>query len=393
MKAVVCENAELNVVELPEPTPGPGQVLLEVLRCGICGSDLHLRHHCDHMRSMANRIGGGDQFARSDAPFVMGHEFCCEVLDYGPACKRKLKPGTRIVAQPLLRNGTEIDNPGLSVRATGAYAERMLLQESVLVPVPNGLSSEMAALTEPMAVGWHAVRRSEIKNKDVAIVIGCGPVGLAVIAGLKARGVRTVIASDFSGGRRKLATACGADIVIDPAATSPYASWQEFGFFMDQPSLFEFGLGTLEKLQKLPLPWWHVWRMADALGQAPARPVIFECVGVPGVVQQIIDGAPLLSRVVVVGVCMQVDRYEPALAVMKEIDLRFVVNHTPLEFRDTMHMIAEGELNCAPLLTGEVGLEGVDSAFTALRDPEAHAKILVNPRSMAIDPQPLLYPD
>ena len=98
--------------------------------------------------------------------------------------------------------------------------------------------------------------------------------------------------------------------------------------------------------------------------------MIFECVGVPGVVQQIIDGAPLMSRVVVVGVCMQVDRYEPALAVMKEIDLRFVVNHTPLEFRDTVHMIADGKLNCAPLLTGEVGLAGVDNAFTALKDPK-----------------------
>lgn len=386
MKAVVCQYAELNVVDLPEPVPGTGQVLLEVLRCGICGSDLHLRHHCDHMKSLADRIGGGARFATSSAPVVLGHEFCCEVLDYGPGCNRKLRPGTRIVAQSLLRNGSEIDNPGLSTRATGAYAERMLLQEAVLVPVPNGLSSQMAALTEPMAVGWHAVRRSEIRNRDVAIVIGCGPVGLAVIAGLKARGVRTIVASDFSSARRQLATACGADVVIDPAVTSPYASWEEFGFFMDQPSLFEFGLGTLEKLQQLPLPWWHVWRVADAIGSGPARPVIFECVGVPGVVQQIIDGAPLMSRIVVVGVCMQVDRYEPALAIMKEIDLRFVVNHTPLEFRDTVHMIAAGKLNCAPLLTGEVGLAGVDNAFSALRDPEAHAKILVNPSSAATMP-------
>lgn len=386
MKAVVCQNAEFTLTELPEPVPGRGQVLLEVLRCGICGSDLHLRHHCDHMKAMASRVGAGDQFPSSSDPVVFGHEFCCEVLDYGPGCNRKLKPGTRIVAQALLRSGSQIDNPGLSKRVTGAYAERMLVQEPMLVPVPNGLSPDMAALTEPMAVGWHAVCRSDIARKDIAIVIGCGPVGLAVICALQARGVRTVVASDFSSGRRRLATACGADVVIDPATTSPYANWAEFGFFMDQPSLQSFALDTREKLDKLPLPWWHVWRVTEAIGGGPARPVIFECVGVPGVVQQIIDGAPLMSRVVVVGVCMQVDRYEPALAVMKEIDLRFVVNHTPLEFRDTVHMIADGKLNCAPLLTGEVGLAGVDNAFTALKDPETHAKILVNPKSVSIKP-------
>ncbi len=386
MRAVVCQNAELKVVDLPEPKPGPGQVVVEVLRCGICGSDLHLRHHCDHMKSLMGRLGIADRFPSSADPVVFGHEFCCEVLDYGPGCNRKIKPGTRIVAQPMLRNGKDIDMAGLSVRATGAYAERMLLQEATLVPVPNGLSSEMAALTEPMAVGWHAVRRSEIAKKDVAIVIGCGPVGLAVICLLKARGVKTVVASDFSARRRELATLCGADVVINPAETSPYASWEEYGFFMDMPGLLELALGTREKLGKLPLPWWHIWRIAEALGQMPARPVIFECVGVPGIVQQIIDGAPLMSRVIVVGVCMQVDRYEPALAIMKEIDLRFVVNHTPLEYRDTVHMIAEGKVNCAPLITGEVGLAGVDNAFTALKDPETHAKILINPKSAATQP-------
>ena len=89
--------------------------------------------------------------------------------------------------------------------------------------VPNGLSPDLAALTEMMAVALHAVRRSEIGKGDVAIVVGCGPVGLAVICHLKARGVRTVVASDFSPGRRLLASRCGADVVVDPAVDSPYA--------------------------------------------------------------------------------------------------------------------------------------------------------------------------
>ncbi len=102
-------------------------------------------------------------------------------------------------------------------------------EESLTVPVPNGLAPGVAVLTEPMAVGWHAVRRGEVKKRTVAVVIGCGPIGLSVICMLKAHGVRTVIASDFSAGRRELARACGADIVVDPAHESPHASAEKHG--------------------------------------------------------------------------------------------------------------------------------------------------------------------
>src|SRR5256885_13449689 len=99
---------------------------------------------------------------------------------------------------------------GLSVDAPGAYAEQLLVQESLMMPVPNGLDTDVAALTEPMAVGWHAVRRAEIGKRTVAIVIGCGPVGLSVILLLKAKGVRNVVASDYSAGRPAPATPGGA---------------------------------------------------------------------------------------------------------------------------------------------------------------------------------------
>lgn len=381
MKAVVCQDAHLRIEDLPEPTPGPGQVLVRVERCGICGSDLHMRHHTDHMKALLGRVGAGDIVPSSRDAVVYGHELCCEVLDHGPGCARRIRPGTRVVAQPMLRVGESIHLTGLSPVATGGYAERMVLQESALVPVPNGLSADLAALTEPMAVGWHAVRRSEITRKDVAIVIGCGPVGLAVTCLLKARGVATVIASDFAAGRRALAQRCGADVVIDPREASPYAPHAEDGFIRDLPALFGLAVDTRERLGRLPVPWHVTWRLAEWLGvAAPKRPVIFECVGVPGMVQQVIDGAPLLSRVVVAGVCMQVDRYEPALAIHKEIDLRFVFGHSPLEYRDTVHMIAAGKVDCAPLVTGIVGLHGVPGAFTALEDPATHAKILVDPQ-------------
>ena len=115
------------------------------------------------------------------------------------------------------------------------------------------------------------------------------------------------------------------------------------------------------------MPWHHVWRAAEALGAKPKHPVIFECVGVPGIIDQIIAGAPLFSRVVVVGVCMDPDTVRPAMAINKEIDLRFVVGYTPLEFRDTLHMLADGKVDPAPMLTGTVGLDGVEARLRGAR--------------------------
>lgn len=378
MKAVVCQQGGLSVQEAPEPVLEHGQVLLKVLRCGICGSDLHARHHCDHASALFTRTGY-PHFPRASQPIVFGHEFCGEVLEHGPECNGALKQGARVVALPLRRLAGRIDLVGLSADSPGAYAERVAVQESMMLAVPNGLSPDLAALTEPMAVAWHAMRRGEVARRDVAIVIGCGPVGLALICLLKARGVRTVVASDYSAARRGLALSCGADRVIDPAEESPFANWEEYGHVQGLSGLLELAVGTRERLGKLPLPWWHVWRMAEKLGANPARPVIFECVGAPGVIQHIIDGAPQFARIVVVGVCMQRDALEPAVAINKEIDLRFVMGYTPPEFREALHMIAHGTVACSQLITGVVGLHGVPGAFDALGSPDVHAKILIDP--------------
>jgi len=202
-----------------------------------------------------------------------------------------------------------------------------------------------------------------------------------VILMLKAKGVRTVVASDFSPGRRALATRCGADVVVDPAQASPYTAVTKRAHVHDVSALLELAVGTSEKLRRLPVGEWQAWRLADAVGAGPKQPVVFECVGVPGMIDSIIDSAPAFSRVVVVGVCVGTDRITPAMAINKEIDLRFVIGYTPLEFRDTLHMLAEGKVDPRPLITGTVGLDGVAGAFEALADPEAHAKILIDPRA------------
>ena len=193
----------------------------------------------------------------------------------------------------------------------------------------------------------------------MALVIGCGPIGLAVIAALKMRGAGPIIASDFSAARRALARRMGADIVVDPRTTSPYAMLAD----STTPAGFDAS------------------RFAALFATGPRRrpAVIFECVGVPGVLGEIMEGAPAGARIVVVGVCMQTDQLEPFFGIVKQLDLQFVLAYTAAEFADTLGYIAEGKVDVSPLITGRVGLDGVKQAFADLASPEHHAKVLVEP--------------
>jgi len=383
MRAVSCLHGELSVVDLPSPRPAAGQLVLDVLRCGICGSDLHAKDHADELADAMNAVGY-EHSVTSDTPVVFGHEFCGQVAERGRGVAKQFKVGASVVSFPMLRAHQGVHLTGLSPLAPGAYAEHVLAEAAMSFVVPNGLDSSIAALTEPMAVALHAVQRSDITKRDVAVVVGCGPVGLAVICHLKAKGVETIVASDFSPGRRALAQRCGAHIAVDPAQDSPYDSMgARKGVVSSVPQLAELGVGSMEKLRKLP-GWNHIYRVVDKLGAAtPKRPVIFECVGVPGIIDSILAAAPFTSRIVVAGVCMGTDHFRPTVAIGKEIDLRFVFGYTPLEFRDTLYLLAEGKLDAAALVTGTVGLPGVDAAFRALGNPEVHAKIVIDPRSPA----------
>ncbi len=382
MRAVSCEHGTLSVVDLPEPRPVEGQLVLDVRACGICGSDLHAKDHADDLTGVMAKVGYPD-FMRTDTATVMGHEFAGVIAQRGPGTPKALREGMTVVSFPLVRMQGKPQLTGLSPLAPGGYAERVLVEASLTFPVPNGLSVDIAALTEPMAVGLHAVRRSEIKKRDTAVVVGCGPVGLAVICQLKALGVEKIVASDFSPARRELARRCGASIVVDPAVDSPFEKAEGKGMITEAIELYDVALTTMRKLRRLP-GWSKVYRAADAVGAAdPKRPVIFECVGVPGMIDAMMDSAPLNSRVVVVGVCMGTDQIRPTMAIAKELDVRFVFGYTPLEFYDTLHMLADGKLDASALITGKVGLKGVAGAFQALGDPERHAKVLIDPRSSA----------
>lgn len=379
MRAVVCHQRELTVEDLPDPVPGEGHVLLEVVRSGICGSDLHARLHGDVLADEVGKVGLTDMIRPSNRT-VLGHEFSGRVLAYGPKTRRQWPEGTPVCSVPMIRMDGRIQMTGLSPKAPGSYAEKVLVQESMTVPVTNGYSVETAALTEPLAVAHHAVRKSSIGRRETAVVIGCGPIGLAVILMLKARGVKHVIASDYSSVRRGLAVKCGADAVVDPAADSPWSSFEDSRYYTQAPPLLDFAFKSVEQLRRVPmLPWPRLMRAAERAGQTPTGPVVFECVGVPGVIDHIMQSAPIYSRVVVVGVCMEPDRIQPAMGTNKEISLQWVFAYDPGEYADTLAMLCEGKLDPAVLHTGTVGLDGVAAAFEDLSSAEHHAKVLIDP--------------
>ncbi|MFY9766375.1 MAG: zinc-binding dehydrogenase [Mycobacterium sp.] len=323
--------------DVPDPVPGPGQVLVGVRSCGICGSDLHFAAYGAQVLSlsdeMAGSLGGGMNVDLSHDIF-MGHEFSAEVLEAGPDTDTH-PVGTLVTSIPVLISGKHVEPIVYSNKTLGGYAERMLLSAPLLLRIPNGVDPRHAALTEPMAVGLHAVNKSGVQPGETALVVGCGPIGIAVIAALRARGVETIVGADFSPKRRELASTMGAHQTLDPAQGSPF----------------------------------------DTVSPA----VVFEAVGVPGIIDDVMRRARHGTRLVVVGVCMQPDTMHPFFAIAKEINVQFVLAYDPSEFADSLRAIAEGDIDVTPVITGDVRLEDVGAAFNDLADPARHCKILVNP--------------
>lgn len=322
--------------DVPDPIPEAGQVLVGVRACGICGSDLHFAAHGAQVLEMTDRAAGGagGMHVDLDHDIFMGHEFSAEILEAGPDTEAP-PPGTLVTSLPVLLSAKGVEPIVYSNSTIGGYSERMLLSAPLLLPIPNGLDFKHAALTEPMAVGLHAVNKSNIAPGETALVLGCGPIGIAIVAALRSKGIETIVASDFSPKRRELAIAMGAHQTLDPAQGSPF----------------------------------------DTVKPA----VVFEAVGVPGIIDDVLLRARPGTRLVVAGVCMQPDTVHPFFAIAKEINVQFVLAYTPDEFGDSLRALAEGDIDVSPLITGEVGLDAVGAAFDDLADPERHCKVLVTP--------------
>jgi len=328
---MVLRDKTLLLEDVPLPEPGPRQVLAKVRACGICGSDLHAARFLDDWIAGVKASGpsAAATFEPSDG-MVMGHEFVAEVAKAGPGAEQ-WAPGTRITSIPILLSPGGFHSIGYSLDAPGAYGEYLLLSAPLLLRVPDHLPDHVAATTEPCAVGLHAVRKATMQPTEHALVMGAGPIGLMTLLWLKKTGVRHITVSDFAAPRRALALRLGADLVVDPAETNVADA------------------------------------IADAAGAPP--PVVFECVGVEGTLQQAIDVVARQGRVIVVGVCMRPDTIRPMAGITKHLTLQFVLGYTADEYAESLAALADSTVDTAPMVTRRVTLDELPATFQSLANP------------------------
>lgn len=344
MKAAYFYQGRMQVGELPDPTPGKGQVLVRTHSCGLCASDVHFLHAGDKLVAMSREYGGPYAGLDLESPFVMGHEFVGEVLDYGPGCRRPVKIGARVTSIPIMRQSGAHKVIGYHNDCPGGFGEYMLLDEDFILEIPEGLDDDRAAMTEPLAVGLEHARRGKPTSGDVILVLGCGAIGLGVVAGLKLMGMAPIIAADFSEARRALALRMGADIAVDPGQLSPYD----------------------------PVP---------DLGQRRAT-LVYECVGRPGMLGEIIKSVAFDARVVMGGYCMEPEPLLVFAAQNKRLTLMFAGGEEAQDMELALRAIADGRIDVEPWLGARIGLSGVDGALGSMAQPDAPVRTVVDPRKL-----------
>jgi len=342
VKAAWFQDGTVHTGEQPDPVPGAGQALVRTHSCGMCASDLHFLSGGQHIIELSQRLGGPYAALDFSRPFVPGHEFVGEVIDYGPGSERPVRPGRRVTSVPIMRAGGAHKVIGYSHECPGGFGELMLLDEKVMIELPDGLPDDHAAMIEPLAVGLEHARRGRPGNGDVALVIGCGAIGLGVIAGLRLMGVAPIVAADFHASRREQALAMGAHVALDPRETDPYA----------------------------PLP---------GFGGKQAN-LIYECVGLPGMLQRIIEAAPFDGRIVMGGYCMEPESLYIFAAQNKRLNVQFAGGEEPQDMDLAMRAIADGRIDVTPWLGERIGLTGVDAALHGMTAPGAPVRTVVDPR-------------
>jgi 2-desacetyl-2-hydroxyethyl bacteriochlorophyllide A dehydrogenase len=342
MKAAYIQNGKVLVGEMPEPVPVQGQALVRTHSCGMCASEQHFLHAGQNVIDLSRKYGGPYAALDFARPFVPGHEYVGEVIDYGPGSKRPVKLGRRVTSVPVMRSGAGHSVIGFSHECPGGWGELMLLDEDVLIEIPSDLSDDMAAMTEPLAVGLEHARRGRPTREDVALVIGCGAIGLGVIAGLKLMGIAPIIAADLHASRRETAIAMGANVAVDPRECSPYGA------------------------------------IPDLAGRRAS--LVYECVGLPGLLPQIIAAVAFEARIVMGGYCMEAEQFYVFAAQNKRLTVHFAAGEEQQDMELALRSIAHGDIDVRPWLSERIGLGEVAAAVTQMSGPLAPIRNVVDPR-------------
>jgi 2-desacetyl-2-hydroxyethyl bacteriochlorophyllide A dehydrogenase len=343
MKAAYIQKGGVHVGDMPDPIPAKGQALIRTHSCGMCASDAHFLTAGQNIINLSKQFGGPYAGLDLSRPFVPGHEYVGEVIDYGTGSKRQVKPGRKVTSIPIMRAGGAHAVVGFSHECPGGFGEYMLLDEDYMIEVPPDLDDDLAAMTEPLAVGLEHARRGNPTKEDVVLVIGCGAIGLGVIAGLKLQGMAPIIAADFHADRRTIALSMGADIAIDPRELSPYGPIPDLG--NRQPNL------------------------------------IYECVGLPGLLQQIVQSVGFGARIVMGGYCMEQDHLYIFAAQNKRLTVHFAGGEEAQDMELALKSIADGKIDVTGWLGTRIGLSGVGKALAEISGPLAPVRTVVDPRT------------
>ena len=344
MKAAYLQNHKIHIGELPDPVPLQGQALVRTHSCGLCASDAHFVHLGQKVVDISKKFGGPYSTLDLSQVIVPGHEYVGEIVDYGPGSARPLKIGTRVTSQPVVRSGAKHSVVGQSHDCPGGFGEFMLLDENVLMEIPAGLPDDMAAMTEPLAVGLEHARMGEPVKGDIPLVIGCGAIGLGVIAGLKLMGIGPIVAADFDAARRDIAIKMGADIVVDPREISPYAALPDLG--ARRPNL------------------------------------VYECVGKPGLLNEIMISVGFGARIVIGGFCLEPEQLYVPSGQMRRLKIFFAAGEEQQDLDLALRSIADGKIDIESWIGGRIGLSGVDAALQEMGTPAAPVRTVVDPRRM-----------
>ena len=328
-------NAPLEVVDVPDPVALPGEIVVKVKACGICGSDLYAA------RATSLKMPPGT---------IMGHEFAGEIATVG-AEVADFARGDAVAAMSYVACGEcAMCRAGVGVRCLasrplgfgeipGAFAEFVKTRPGSIFKMPAGMSFRLGATVEPLVVGLHGLRRSRFQAGETCLIMGAGTMGLVTLLWARFAGARAIVVSEVQMPRRDLALKLGADVALDPRLRNPAAE------------------------------------MARLTGSGPD--VVFECIGAPGTLAQAINYAPRGGRVAVLGAAMEDDGFPPAAALNRELDLYFSLGIEPGEVEAVMAALGGGRLSTEPMITHIVGLDDLPRAFAALGESGLHGKLML----------------
>jgi threonine dehydrogenase-like Zn-dependent dehydrogenase len=336
MRALVFHGpGSISVEERPDPAPGPGEVLLEIIATGICGSDLH---------------GFTGENGRRHPNQVMGHETVARVR--GGDLASGISVGDVVTVNPVIgcqrcpscTAGEEQSCPdrrviGVDPTISSAFADLMVAPTRNVVPLPAGVPEDHGALVEPLAVGFHAARRGRCNSADAVLVLGGGPIGQACVLAAKRLGAERIVVSEPDPQRAALTAALGARLVT-PSAVATEA--------------------------------------VKLLGSEPT--LVLDAVGSSATLTSALAVAARAARIVLVGMnepSVTLPAYEISTA-ERELIGAFCYNRA--DFASTAAWIAEAGALLDPLIDRRVGWSGAPGAFRDLAAGTARAnKILVRP--------------